>query len=206
MKRWQRAAHLPVDGTVDLGEAVFLPAPIRITDEPLALGSQVGPGAAIATGTTTKRDVSVDLATNLVPLVKAGTPVSVTLPDESVTPGRVTSVGRVATAPSGDQPGGQGSGSATVKVDVALDDPSAAGSLDQAPVTVHIVSVQHDDVLAVPVDALVALLEGGYAVEVVGADGGHHYAGVQPGIFQDGWVEVTGNGLTEGTTVVVPGA
>ena len=62
---------------------------------------------------------------------------------------------------------------------------------------------EHDDVLAVPVNALVALLEGGYAVEQVDAAGAHHYLRVETGLFQDGLVEVTGDGLAAGDSVVV---
>ncbi len=206
VRRWQHAARQEVDGVVDLGEAVFLSAPIRITTEALPLGAQVGPGAVVAAGTTATPVVSVALATTLKHLVHEGTQVAVSLPDGTSTPGTVTSVGRVATVPSGqDGPLSQGSSNATLDLEVALDDPSVAESLDQAPVTVHIVSARHDDVLAVPVGALVALLEGGYAVEVVGPDGARHYVPVTLGISEDGWVEVTGNGLAPGATVVVAG-
>ncbi len=56
-----------------------------------------------------------------------------TLPDGATTPGVVSSVGAVATT-SG--PGG--STTATIPVQVTLTDPRAAGTLDQAPVTVNI--------------------------------------------------------------------
>ena len=58
--------------------------------------------------------------------------------------------------------------------------------------------------LAVPVNALVALLEGGYAVERVADDGSSSLVGVELGIFQDGWVEVRADGLDEGDAVAVP--
>ena len=60
--------------------------------------------------------------------------------------------------------------------------------------------------MAVPVAALLAVLEGGYAVEVVDASGSTHLVAVETGLFQDGWVEVTApNGdLTVGDEIVVP--
>ncbi len=65
---------------------------------------------------------------------------------------------------------------------VRLTRPAATGHLDEAPVTVNIVSAQARDVLAAPVSALVALTGGGYAVEVVHGSGGHLVA-VQTGLF-----------------------
>jgi multidrug efflux pump subunit AcrA (membrane-fusion protein) len=88
-------------------------------------------------------------------------------------------------------------------VTIAVDAPEAA-AYDQAPVEVGIVRQARENVLAVPVNALVALLEGGYAVERVAADGTTELIGVEPGIFEDGWVEVRGDGLDAGDPVVVP--
>ena len=58
-------------------------------------------------------------------------------------------------------------------------------------------------VLAVPVGALLALAEGGYAVEV-DRDGRRELVGVDTGLFADGQVEVAGQGLKAGDRVVVP--
>ena len=60
--------------------------------------------------------------------------------------------------------------------------------------------------LVVPVDALLALTGGGYAVEVAGADGAHHLVPVTLGLFDDadGLVQVSGSGLSAGQRVVVP--
>jgi hypothetical protein len=61
-------------------------------------------------------------------------------------------------------------------------------------------------VLVVPVNALVALANGGYAVEVVEASGVHQLVAVSVGLFDDaaGLVEVNGAGLAVGEHVVVP--
>jgi multidrug efflux pump subunit AcrA (membrane-fusion protein) len=58
-------------------------------------------------------------------------------------------------------------------------------------------------VLAVPVNALLALAEGGYAVEV-DRGGRRELVGVTLGLFADGLVEVKGHGLAAGDRVVVP--
>ena len=60
-----------------------------------------------------------------------------------------------------------------------------------------------EDVIAVPVAALLALAEGGYAVEVDAGGGATRLVAVEPGFFADGLVEVSG-GLEPGDRVVVP--
>jgi len=57
---------------------------------------------------------------------------------------------------------------------VALTHPAAAGTWDQAPVTVTITTETAPNALAVPVTALIAQSGGGYAVEVAAADGTRH--------------------------------
>ena len=54
-----------------------------------------------------------------------------------------------------------------------------------------------------PVEALLALAEGGYAVEVDDGGAATHLVGVELGVFADGWVEVTGD-VEAGDQVVVP--
>jgi multidrug efflux pump subunit AcrA (membrane-fusion protein) len=87
---------------------------------------------------------------------------------------------------------------------VKLTDPGAAGTLDQAPVTVNITTGTAADALAVPVTALLAQSPGGYVVEVAGAGGTRRYVPVRPGLFDDasGLVQVSG-ALAPGQRVVV---
>ena len=100
-------------------------------------------------------------------------------------------------------PGGADSGP-TVPVQVRPTDPGAIGSLDQALVEVAITDRTVRDVLAVKVSALLALAGGGYAVEVVDADGTHRLVAVTSGLFDDatGMVQVSGTGLAAGQRVV----
>ena len=77
------------------------------------------------------------------------------------------------------------------------------GSLDGAPVTVSVTRETRENVLTVPVDALLALAEGGYGVELVTGDGASRLVGVETGLFADGRVEVTGE-IAEGDEVLVP--
>src|SRR5207247_2413695 len=111
--------------------------------------------------------------------VKVGDPVTITLPNGQTTPGRVSSVGSVASSGSGD------SGSTTIDVTVRLLRQAVAGTLDQAPVGVLITTATVRHALVVPVNALLALAGGGYAVEVVNAAGVHRLIPVSLGLFDD---------------------
>jgi hypothetical protein len=182
-------------GSLSLGSVVFGPEALRVSS---VLGSLGGPASGpVLAGTSDRHVVTISLNTSQESQVKAGDAVTVTLPDGSTAPGVITSVGRVAS--------GSGS-SATIPVYVKLTHPGAAGSLDQAPVTVNITTASAPNVLAVPVGALLAQSSGGYAVEVIGAGGTRHLVPVTVGpIFDDaaGMVQVTG-ALTPGQRVVVP--
>ncbi|MCU1427655.1 MAG: peptidoglycan-binding protein, partial [Actinomycetia bacterium] len=82
-----------------------------------------------------------------------------------------------------------------------LTDEKAGVGLDAAPVTVKLTTKQASAVLAVPVGALLALAEGGYAVEKTTGVTTTTLVGVQTGVFAGGWVQVTGR-LHEGDRVV----
>jgi hypothetical protein len=209
-EKLQSALGVTANGTLGLGDVVFLPGAARITSVSATLGATALAGQAIMSATSTARVVTVDLDSAQQSEVAAGDHVTITLPDNDTTPGVVTSVGKVATSSS---PGSASSGSAgspspaTITVLVTPADPAATGTWDQAPVTVDISTASVPDALVVPVDALLALAGGGYAVEVAGTNGVHHLVPVTPGIFDDadGLVQVSGSGLSAGAAVVVPG-
>jgi len=201
VKRWQRANGMTVDGTIDLGEIVFAPGAVRVTELPIEVGQQVAPGQPVLKGTSDVRVVTVALEADSVDLVAVGDKVAVDLPDGSTTPGTVTEIGTVAEAGT-DEFGNQST--PTVEVTIAVELPEGSSSWEQAPVEVRITRQSRENVLAVPVNALVALLEGGYAVERVDSNGTSSLVGVELGIFQDGWVEIRTDGLDEGDAVAVP--
>src|SRR5690606_29274660 len=125
---------------------------------------------------------------------RKGLKATVELPDGNSAEGKVTRVGRVA-----EQKTGEDGTTATIEVEVSV--PGLKKTFDEAPVQVTFVSARRENVLAVPVGALVALAEGGHGVQVV-ENGATRYAAVDTGMFADGKVEI--GGLPEGTTVVVP--
>jgi hypothetical protein len=202
-------------GSLDLGAAVFEPSAIEVTGlgSSVVLGGPASTGQVVLTASSTTPQVTIDLDASLQGEMHAGEPVSITLPDGSDTPGVVSSVSTVATSSGGSGSGSSGSGSSgssgsspTVTVEVSLDDPAAAGSLNQAPVEVTITTGSVGNALVVPVDALLAQSSASYAVEVIGSGGRHHLVTVTPGLFDDaaGLVQVTGD-LAAGQKVVVPG-
>jgi hypothetical protein len=118
----------------------------------------------------------------------------VSLPDDRTVKATISSVGRTLAAPEG----GVADSAPTMTVSVTVDDPKAIADLDSADVQVNVAGRTVEDVLAAPVEALIALTEGGYAVQ-----GPQGLVAVQTGMFADGWVEISGDGLAPGTAVVV---
>ena len=200
VRQWQADLGATETGTVMPGTVVMAPSAIRITTLKTELGNSAGGQIADYTGTVRTVTVALDVA--LENLVHKGVPATITLPDNSTVRGTVTSVGSVATAASNDN-NNDGSSSTTVQVTIAISDQRALGALDGAPVSVTLTSAQAKDVLSVPVEALVALAEGGYGVQVVTGNTSR-YVAVDLGMFANGRVEVTGDGINAGTVVGVP--
>lgn len=198
VKRMQDALDIDDTGELSLGSIVFLPGALRVTSVVATLGAPAG--GTVLSGSGTGRQVVVELETTQQGRLKAGTSVTIGLPDGSTTPGKVTSVGRVASTPANDRDRPK------VKVLITPTRPAETGSLDQAPVSVEVVTRSVPDALVVPVEALLALASGGYAVEVVSSSGRHELVGVSLGLFDDeaGVVQVTQTELKAGQRVVVP--
>ena len=189
--------------------------------------SGAGGGGTVLTATGTTPVVTVDLGVSQEYLVKPGDAVSVVMPDGTTTVGgHVETVGTVATCPGGSGTGtgsGSGSGSAgqspcssagsngsagsnsspTVTVTITLDAAPPGASLDQAPVNVNITTQTVSNVLAVPVNALLALQGGGFGVDVVTGSGAVRLVGVTTGLYGNTMVQVSGPGLMAGTRVEV---
>ncbi len=170
--------------------------PLGGSDQLSSIGTTVGSNTPVLGITAADIVVKVNLPADDQGLVAVGDTVIVVLPGNEEVPATVDSVATVATFTQ--------QGDAIFEVVISLDDPSAAAGLDEAPVDVDVVADSVSGVVAVPVSALVALAEGGYAVEVQQGDGSTVLVAVEPGFYADGLVEVTETQVTPGMTVVVP--
>ncbi len=195
VRAWQGALGRPPTGVLELGDVAFLPGDVRIAQVLAPLGTRVAAGEVVLTVTATVPVVTVALDAAARGTMTEGLAVVVALPDRSRVDAVVRAIARVATAPA------DGEGVPTVDVEIAL--PGAPG-LDAAPVVVEVQRVLATDALTVPVGALLALTGTGYAVERVREGGTPELVTVQPGVFADGLVAVTG-ALAAGDRVVVPG-
>ena len=206
VRKWQKTLGLTQTGVFDPAAVVIAPGTVRIAS--LIAHPTDQAAGPVLTYTATTRIVSVALDVTLQELVKPGLAATVTLPNGKTVAGTIATVGTVAiggpeAATGASATNGGQNTPATIAVTVTLADQSALGTLDQAPVAVHIVSATAEHVLTVPVAALVALAEGGYGLEVV-TGSTSRYVAVQTGMFADGRVQVAGNGIAEGTIVGVP--
>jgi len=199
VRRFQRARDVEADGVLELGEVVFRPGAVRVGAVEAEPGRPARPGERLATLSSTRRVVTVDLAADRQALARVGDAVTVDLPDGTSARGRVVHVASVASPPTEE------GGDPTVEVTVRLTGRGASGSgLDQAPVEVGLVRERTGKaVLHVPVSAVLARPGGSFAVEVV-RGGRTRTVPVRLGLEADGRVAVAGAGLHAGERVVVP--
>ena len=137
--------------------------------------------------------------------VSLGDSVEIELPTDERVPTVITFIDQVVTQTQSGE---------FIEVTLEVLNPEEIEAYDQAPVKVFVTTEISENVLYVPVNALLALAEGGYALEIYDGelDGGTFegesgidtsYVAVEIGVFTDGFVEVKGN-ISEGQTVVVP--
>ncbi|MGH3808746.1 MAG: peptidoglycan-binding domain-containing protein [Pseudonocardiaceae bacterium] len=200
VRTWQADLGLPQTRTIEPGQVVFTLGPVRIAEHTARVGDSIGGGegrggASVLSYTGTSRLVTVRLDVTDLALAVEGRTVTVTVPGVGAVEGEISQVGSVVT--------GQEDAPPAIQVTVTIADQEALGSLDAAPVDVGFVSEERNDVLAVPVAALLALTEGGFGVEIIDGNTTRIVA-VKTGMFAAGRVEVSGEGIAEGVTVGVP--
>jgi hypothetical protein len=220
IRRLQGSLGLHQTGTLLVGEVVIEPNALDIASVNVYPGSPAQPGTTVLSATSTTLVVTALIPLNYVGSVNPGAPVTVDLPNgRTGVPGVVRAMGASVSPASGNGQGGGGgntpgadnggaggqggSGATTVPATVTFSDSTVAQGLDQAAVLVHVTTQTAHGVLAVPVDALLALGGGGEGVEVV-AGAVHRIVAVQTGLFSGTQVAIAGPGITEGVQVEVP--
>jgi peptidoglycan hydrolase-like protein with peptidoglycan-binding domain len=186
LEDWQAAVGLPETGRIDRSRLVFVPDAIRV-DETLRVGTEL----AELPVTEAQQTVTATAGSAQSGFVVEGADAEI-VTDAGTVPGKVVAVEEV------DDGAGGSSTVATIAPDGDL---AEVGDTDEVTVV-----VRHEvagDVLAVPARALLALAEGGWAVEVVGPGGTTALVGVELGAVVDGMAEITGE-VAEGDEVAVP--
>ena len=202
LKKLQSKLGEDQTGSLDLGQAVFLPESVRIATVTGELGGSAQPGTQVAQATSDTLEVEVNLDPSQQREVKKGDRAQITLPGNTSATGTVDRLGRVAQVPTGQD----NTAGATIPAYISLDHPQQAHSLDQAPVQVEITTKGVANALSVPVTAIVGRSGGGFAVEVVRGDRRRELVAVKLGLFDTagGRVQVVEGDLREGDQVVVP--
>jgi hypothetical protein len=174
-------------------------------------GGGGGSASAIIQTTSTHLIVTVDLDATKQSEAKLGEAVAVEMPNASTVNGKITAVSPVAQSSNNSNNGDNGSGngngnnngsggsSSTIPVTITLSGHQRAAGLDEAAVSVNFAEARANNVLSVPVTALLATAGGGYAVQEAVAP--HKLIPVTTGLFAAGYVRISGAGIYPGLQV-----
>ena len=190
----------------------FSPTNAYASDSPIIIGSYINDtGSAVSLNSQLYNISSIGIEVVFQvdasdqETVSVGDSVEIELPTDKRVPTQITFIDQVVTQTQAGE---------FIEVTLEVLNPEEIEAYDQAPVKVFVTTEISENVLYVPVNALLALAEGGYALEVysggteVGTFEGESgvdtsYVAVEIGVFTDGFVEVKGN-ISEGQIVVVP--
>lgn len=219
IRNWQDAVGLTRSGRLQLGRIIFAPADLRVGTLSTRVGDRVTLDTSLFSVSSMQQVVDANVSLAQQDLAEKGREVTIQLPDGSTTPGTISSVGTPVERGAGNgqdsQADGQGSqanqaGPAAgnkeriLPITVTPSDPEATSTLQEASVTVALPSQTRENVLTVPVNALLALTPTQFGVEIAREDGSFSQIPVETGLFAAGRVEVSGDDLAEGQHVVVP--
>lgn len=192
--RWQQQLGVTATGTVMLGSVVFEPAPVTIGLQRVTVGSSVNARTTIADASVPSISMQFTLPADTKTTISIGQTVDVTLPDRSTGKGTITSIGTSVDSTGTTTTVGRGT----------VEPPrNAAAITDGAAIRVRVSQVVAENVLVVPGAALTNHLDGSFTVTVVRPEG-NTTVPVTIGASSNGVVQVTGEGLTAGTKVLMP--
>ena len=200
VRAWQEDVGAEASGTVARGDVVFVPEGGRVDALHAAVGDRAAPGTAVLDLTGTDQVASLEVDVDDRDRFAVGAEVVVLLPGGDEVAGTVGATAVVEVRPEGPD----GDSESILQVEVTLDE-TVSEEFVGAAVEVVVAVDERTDVLLVPVNALLALAEGGYGLEVVADDGTTSIVPVETGLFAEGTVEVRSADIAEGTVVGVAG-
>ena len=187
VKAWQQGLGVEATGTVNLGSVVFLPSSTTVSAVAHVVGDTVGDGDTVLTLATPTQVVLVD--------VPAG--------DEAqVVPGLAVGIGdvqgTVSRLQSADRDG-------AVVVEAVIAPATAIANATNGSSVKVTLTLQNDaGVLIAPAEALVSRLDGTYAVQLETSDGTTKWLTVELLGVSGANVAIRGDGLSEGTVLLLP--
>jgi hypothetical protein len=202
VRAWREDIGAAPTGTVARGDVIFLPEGGQVDALRVDVGDVVAPGRAILDITGTDQVASLEADVDDRDRFEVGIEVTVLLPGGDEVAGTVSATAVVEVR--SESPDGSTDTESILQVEIALDE-QAPDEFVGAPVDVVVAVDERTDVLLVPVNALLALVEGGYGLEVVADDGTTSIVAVEIGLFAEGKVEINSAEVAEGTVVGVAG-
>jgi peptidoglycan hydrolase-like protein with peptidoglycan-binding domain len=207
VKRWQASLELEQTGRVAPADVIVASGALHVVSRTARLG---GPAAGdLLTASSTALRVTAEVPQSRPELTVAGTRASLRIPGRSAVAAKVRGLTTAAppsadpaAAGEADPAAAEGAEPSARTVTVRLVPDSSAG-LRPGPLTVRFVTDRRADVLAVPVQALLALGEGGFGVEIRSAGVPGRVVAVKTGLFSGGLVEISGPDIVEGLMVGV---
>jgi peptidoglycan hydrolase-like protein with peptidoglycan-binding domain len=201
IQAWQKSLGVERTGTVQRAMIHFSGQDLKVAAVQSGVGTEVGPGSPLYQATSLDQVIELNVKSTDRALAVAGGSVTVILPSGATTEGTVETV-----AAPVSKPDAAGKSSIVVPVRVAVADQAAIADLALASVSVSFASAVTENALTVPVDALVPISDTRFAVELPRAKPGaeRKLMPVTVGAFGSGVVEISGDRIVAGLTVVVP--
>lgn len=211
IQKWQKDNDLVQNGILPLGRVVFAPEDLRVGTMIARVGDRANAETDLFNVSSTRQIVSANLKLSDQKLGVVGNSVKLRLPGGETTTGTISAVepptDKSAAGDQKNSDSSQDSGSdkeRIIPITVTPDDPEATKNLQEASVTLGLISEKRENVLSVPLSALIALTPDQFGVEVVNDDNTTRKVPVTTGLFAGDRVEVTSDELSENQRVVVP--
>lgn len=211
IQKWQKDNDLVQNGILPLGRVVFAPEDLRVGTLIARVGDRANAETDLFNVSSTRQIVSANLKLSDQKLGVVGNSVKLRLPGGETTTGTISAVNPPTDkSAAGDQKNSDSSQDSSsdkeriIPITVTPDDPEATKNLQEASVTLGLISEKRENVLSVPLSALIALTPDQFGVEVVNDDNTTRKVPVTTGLFAGDRVEVTSDELSENQRVVVP--